>query len=202
MVSMSFNLHGESAYHQEKYVIERGYMSDGADSPYSWVFRRIFQDCVIAIRILQAQVQVDANRIGVSGMSQGGGVSVWLGAWMPLVKAVCADMPFMSRIGHTVMNYAYRYPLKEMRDFMDSIPVGEARVMNSMSYFDTSFAAEYCKVPTHISVGLKDPSCRPPNVEAIYDVLPGAKHLETLDWGHDWHPSMIANNRNWFFGNL
>jgi cephalosporin-C deacetylase len=198
MVSLSFNLHGETPFHQEKYVIERGYMSQGADTPYTWVYRQIFQDCVIGLRILQAQVQVDADRLGVSGMSQGGGISTWLGAWVPFVKAVCADMPFMCGIGHTVQNYAYRYPLKEIQDFIDSIPVGEARVQNTMSYFDTVFQAEHCQVPTHFSVGLKDPSCRPPNVQMAFDALTGTKHLETLDWGHDWHPSMVTNNRSWF----
>jgi cephalosporin-C deacetylase len=166
------------------------------------VYRRLFQDCVIALRILQAQVQVDADRIGVSGMSQGGGISLWLGAWVPFVKAVCADMPFMSGIGHTVLNYAYRYPLKEMQDFIDSIPVGEARVLNSMSYFDTSYQAEHCKVPTHMSVGLKDPSCRPPNVQLAYDALTAEKKLVELDWGHDWHSDMISNNRNWFLSKM
>jgi cephalosporin-C deacetylase len=202
MVSMSFNLHGESAFHQESYTPERGYFAQGADDPYEWIFRRFFQDCVIALRIMQALVQVDSGRIGVSGMSQGGGLSIWLGAWAPMVRAVCADMPFGCAFGYTVQNYAYRYPLKEVKDFIDSIPVGEARVLNTMSYYDTVFQAQRCTVPTHVSLGLKDPASRPPNVEAAYDQLTGIRHLEKLDWGHDWHPSMIENNREWFLNYL
>lgn len=202
MVSMSFNLHGETEFHQEKYRVERGYMGIGAGDPDTWIYRRLFQDCIIALRILQAQVQVDEEKIGVSGMSQGGGLSIWLGAFAPMVKAVCSDMPFGCALGHSILNYAYRYPLKEMRDFADSIPVGEARVLHTLSYYDTVFHAQHCAVPTHVSVGLKDPSCRPPNVKMAFEALPGDKLLTELDWGHDWHPSMVESNLHWFQNKL
>ena len=202
MVSMSFNFHGEDAFHQEPYKPERGYFADGAEDRHSWIFRSMFQDAVIAIRILQLQVQVNEDQIGVAGMSQGGGMSVWLGAWMPLVKSVVADMPFMCAMGDSVLNYAYRYPLKELADFMDEIPIGEQRVMNTISYYDTVFQAEYCQVPTHVTVGTKDPSTRVANVQMMVDALPGKKHLETMEWGHDWHPAMVMNTKRWFFQTL
>jgi cephalosporin-C deacetylase len=198
MTSMSFNLHGELAFHQEAYVPARGYFAEGAEDPHTWIFKRFFQDSVIALRILQASVQVAPDRIGTAGMSQGGGLSVWLGAWVPFVKAVCSDMPFACAFGNTILNFGYRYPLKELKDFIETIPVGEARVLNTMSYYDTVFHAQHCLVPTHVSLGLKDPASRPANVETMYQALTGVRHLEKLDCGHDWHPSMIENNRNWF----
>ena len=111
-VSLSFNFHGESAFHQEKYVKERGYFAEGAESPESWIFRRMFQDAVIALKVLQAQFEADEGRIGVAGMSQGGGMAIWLAAWSPIVQAICADMPFLGNIGHTVTQTVHRYPLK------------------------------------------------------------------------------------------
>ncbi len=199
MVSMSFNFHGEDAFHQEAYKPDRGYFAEGAEDPSTWIFKTMYQDAVIALRILHAQVQVNEEQIGVAGMSQGGGISIWLGAWLPLVKSVCADMPFMCGMGDSVLKYAYRFPLKELSDYMHEIPIGEQRVLNTLSYFDTIFQAEHCAKPTQITVGLKDPSCRPPNVQMAYDALPGKKHLETLDWGHDWHPNMVINTKRWFF---
>lgn len=202
MVSLSFNFHGEPAFHQEVYRQERGYFADGAEEPETWIFRRMFQDAIIASRILQAQVQADAEAIGVAGMSQGGGMSIWQGAWNPLIKAVCSDMPFLSTIGHTITNHVHRYPLKELRDFMDTIPVGEARVLHTLSYFDTAFQAEHCTVPTHVSLGLKDPACRPDTVRAAYNALTGKRHLVEYEIGHDWHPGMIENNHAWFTDEL
>lgn len=196
-VSLSLNLHGESAFHQEKYVPARGYFADGAIQPDTWIFRRMFQDAYMALRVLQAQVEVDEDRIGVMGMSQGAGISIWLGAWCSIVRAVCADMPFLAGMNRTLSENVYRFPLKELTDFMTSVPVGQARVLNTLSYFDTLNQATRCHVPTHVSLGLKDPACRPATVQAVYDALPGPKHLRVLDWGHDWHPQMVEDNLNW-----
>lgn len=198
MVSLSFNLHGESAYHQEKYIIERGYFADGAASPETWVFRRFFQDTVIATRVLQAQIEVDEDKLGVAGMSQGGGLTIWNAAWNPLIKAACADMPFLSTIGRTLLSQVYRYPLKELRDFMDALPLGEERVLHTLSYFDTVHHARFVTKPTHVSLGLKDPATRPDTVRALFEALAGPKELLELDWGHDWHPQMVEANLNWF----
>ncbi|MFX4921939.1 acetylxylan esterase, partial [Acinetobacter baumannii] len=76
----------------------------------------MFQDATIAARVLQAQIEVDEDSIGAMGMSQGAGMSIWLGAWSPIVKAVCADMPFLAGINKTLTGSVYRYPLKELTD--------------------------------------------------------------------------------------
>lgn len=200
--SLSLNFFGEPAFHQEKYRIERGYFTEGAADPRTWVFRRMFQDAYMAVRILAAQHEVDENRVGAMGMSQGAGISIWLGAWCDLVKVVCADMPFLCAIRHTLLKTVHRYPLKELTDFMASIPLGEERVLNTVSYFDTMNQATRCRVPTHVTLGLKDPACRAENVRACYSALPGKKALTELDWGHDWHPSMIETNRRWLEENM
>ncbi|RYG45022.1 hypothetical protein EON79_13600 [bacterium] len=201
-VSMSFNFHGEPAFHQESYTPSRGYFAEGAEEPESWIFRRMFQDAVIASRVLQAQVEVDEDRMGAMGMSQGAGIAIWLGAHLPLIRAVCADMPFLGALASTLSGTVYRYPLKELKDFMEKIPVGEQRVTNTISYFDTVNQASRCNVPTQVSVGLKDPACRPDTVRAIYEAIPGSKRLVTYDWGHDWHPDMVEKNAEWLTENL
>ncbi len=200
--SLSFNFHGHEAFHQEKYVPARGYFSEGAEAPDSWIFRRMFIDACIATRVLQAQIEVDEDRIGAMGMSQGAGIAIWLGAWNSIIKAVCADMPFLGAITQTLSGAVYRYPLKELTDFMETIPIGEQRVLNTVSYFDTVNQATRCQVPTQVSLGLKDPASRPDNVRAIYEALPGKKGLQTYDWGHDWFPDMVGNNRTWLLDNL
>ncbi len=195
--SMSLNLHGESAFHQEKYAPPRGYFSEGADDPETFVFRRMFQDCVIAARVLQAQTEADEDKIAAFGMSQGAGLGIWLGAWSPVVKAVCADMPFFSAIVQTLKRQFYRYPLKELMDYMEELPLGEARVMNTLGYYDTLHHAQHCKVPTLVTLGQKDPACRPDAVTSVYQALPGEKKLIEYPGGHDWDPAMVANNRDW-----
>jgi len=196
-VSASLNYFGESAFHQEVYRPERGYFAEGAEDPESWIFRRMYQDGVIFSRIVQAQSEVDEDRIGIAGMSQGGGMSIWHGAWNPLIKAVVADMPFLGDIAESLKSRVYRFPLKELQDAMQEIPIGDARVPHTVSYFDTIYHAQSCQVPTQVTVGLRDPACKPETVRAIFDSLPGVKRYKVLDWGHDWHPDMIMNTDEW-----
>lgn len=202
MVSMSFNFFGFEAFHQETYVKERGYFAEGAADPHHWIFRTMLQHAMIAARVLQAQIEIDEERVGCMGMSQGGGISIWMGAWSPVVKAVCADMPFLGAMNDTLSRQVYRYPLKELTDFADSIPIGLPRVLHTVSYFDTLNMATRCRLPTLVSLGEKDPSCRPPVVESIYEALPGEKSLVRYEIGHDWHPDMVSNNRQWLRNRL
>lgn len=201
-VSLSFNFFGEPAFHQEKYRTERGYFSIGAEDPHTWIFRQMFQDAYMAFRVLQAQHEVDENRCSSMGMSQGAGISIWLGAWCEGVRAVCADMPFLCAIKQTLLKTVHRYPLRELTDFMHRIPLGEERVLNTVSYFDTMNQASRCKVPTHVTLGLKDPAARPDNVRAMYNALTCEKEKLEIDWGHDWDPTMIDTNRDWLLNHL
>ena len=197
MVSLSFNFFGHEAMHQEKYLRERGYFSEGASSPETWVFRRMYQDAVIALRVMQAQFEVDELRIGTMGMSQGGGISIWLGAWCSIVRAVCADMPFLGNIVAALGSNVCRYPMKELTDYAATLPVGLAQVGNTVSYFDTVSQAQHCRVPTLVSLGERDPASRPETVRDIYEALSGAKELVAYPGGHDWHIEMVENNREW-----
>ncbi len=198
-VSLSFNFFGESAFHEEVYHPSRGYFAQGAGRPETWVFRTMFQNLVMAARFLSAQVEVDEQRIAAMGMSQGAGLSIWLGAWCPLIKAVCADMPFLGGMPWVFSHDIHRYPLKELTDYMDQIPLGREWVMHTLSYYDTINQATQCKVPTLVTLGLKDPAVKPEQARAVYEALPGDKNLVELDWGHDWHPSMIERNQAWLF---
>lgn len=196
-VSLSLNFFGEGPFHEEAYTPARGYFAEGADSPETWVFRRMFQDAVVALRVLEAMPEVDEGRLAAMGLSQGGGIAVWLGSWCRKVKAVCADYPFLSGMEWVLGQQITRYPLRELTDFMASVPLGRERVMHTVSYFDTVSQASRCQVPTLVTAGLRDPAVRPQQARAVFDALAGPKQLAEIDWGHDWHPSMVERNRAW-----
>jgi len=200
--SLSFNFHGEPAFHQERYVVARGYFAEGAEEPGTWVLRRMFQDAVIATRVLQALPEADEDRLAAMGMSQGGGIAIWLGAMSPIIRTVVADMPFLGAVRETLLGSVYRYPTKELIDYAESMPLGRERILNTVAYFDTMNVATRCDVAVQVSLGLRDPACKPETVESIYAALPGEKSLVTYDWGHDWHPEMVENNRQWLIKNL
>jgi cephalosporin-C deacetylase len=202
MASVSFNFHGEGPFHRETYTPERGYFADGVDRPETWVFRRMFQDAVLVARHMTELPGIDGGRLGAMGMSQGGGISIWMGAWVPLIRAVVADMPFLGGMPWVLSRSAFRYPLKELTDWLQASPEQDAAGRSTIRYFDTVNQATECRVPTRVSLGLKDPAVRPEQVRAIFDALPGEKELDELDWGHDWHPQMVESNRAWLLRHL
>ncbi|MBI5708022.1 MAG: acetylxylan esterase [Armatimonadetes bacterium] len=202
MVSLSFNFHGRPAFHQEDYHQSRGYFALGSEEPETWIFKTMFQNAYLAARVLQAQIEVDEDRCAAAGMSQGGGMAIWLGAHCPIVRTVCADMPFLCGMNHVLAHHVYRYPLKELVDYGETIPLGLERIRHTVSYFDTLNQATRCKAPTLVGLGLKDPAAKPRGVESAFDALAGPKTLIKYEIGHDWHPDMVANNRNWMLGNL
>jgi len=196
-VSLSFNFFGHEAFHQEVYTPSRGYFAQGAEDPETWIFRRMFQNAFMAARVLRSIPEADEDRIAACGMSQGGGISIWLGAWCPIIKCVCADMPFLGGMRAVFERGVYRYPLKELPDYWETIPIGQERVFNTISYYDTMHQATRCKKPTQVTLGEKDPSVRPANAVAIYDALPGEKRLIRYEIGHDWIEDMVPNNIEW-----
>lgn len=201
--SLSFNFFGESAFHQETYTPTRGYFADGIESPETWIFGRMYQNAVIALRVLASLPGVDSSRLASCGMSQGGGISIWLGAFCPLVKAVCADMPFLGGIGELFAKASvHRYPLKEIGDWVGDDAGRKAQFLETLRWFDTIHMASRCSVPTLLTLGTKDPAVRPWQVHEIFGALPVVKKLVELDWGHDWHPSMVERNLDWMTQNL
>jgi cephalosporin-C deacetylase len=195
-VSMSFNFHGHAAFHKEEYKPERGYFSEGVADPATWIFRRMAKDCLIAMRVLAAQTEVDDDHLASAGLSQGGGMAIWTGAHSPLVKRVVADLPFLSDMGNTLGKDVYRYPLKELTDFAASSGLGMDPVMRTISYFDTAHQAKRLKKPVLVSLGEKDPAVKPASVRAVYGAI-GSEDKRLIEYptGHDWHPGMIAANR-------
>lgn len=203
MTSMSFNLHGEDAFHQEKYVKERGYFADGVGEPGTWIFRKLVQHVLMATRVLQAQSEVDEDRMGLMGMSQGAGLSLWSGGLSHRVKAICSDMPFLGQMDFALTRNAHRYPLKELIDYMEATPFGRERVMHTLSYYDTAHLATRCTLPIQVSYGLKDPACRPETVNTIFEAIPtNEKRLIEYPGGHDWHDEMVEHNRAWLLSHF
>jgi cephalosporin-C deacetylase len=197
MVSMSFNFHGYSAFYKTPYSPSEGYFAEGVEDPNTWVFKTMAQNALIAARVLQAQIEADEDRIAVAGLSQGGGMAVWVGAHSKVIRCVVADLPFLSCMPYVFSKPVYRYPLKEVTDYAAQIPLGMERAAYTISYFDTVNHAARLAKPSLVSYGLKDPACRPETVRAVYEAISAPKRLIEYQGGHDWDKGMIATNRDW-----
>ncbi|MER3462738.1 MAG: hypothetical protein C4342_07100, partial [Armatimonadota bacterium] len=129
--------------------------------------------------------------------------AIWAGAWSGCVKCVVADMPFLSAMRHVFSMPVYRYPLKEVTDYVQTIPLGMERVMHTISYFDTVNLATRCSRPTQVSLGLRDPAVKPECARAVYNALATAdKRLIEYPGGHDWDAGMVERNLEWMNNHL
>lgn len=197
-VSMSFNLHGLPAFHEEPYVPEKGYLARGLEGPDTWVYRTVVLDALRGLDILAVQPEVDPDSLFCAGLSQGGGLAIMLAALSDRLRGACGDLPFLAAMPWTIRKAAYRYPYKEMKDFADARALGMETVLSTLSYYDTVNMATRAKCPVQVSYGTKDPACPPNTVQAVYDALPEPKRLVVYEGlGHDWHPEMPANNVDW-----
>ena len=80
-----------------------GVMTRGVLDPETYYYRRLYVDAVRAVETAAAHPQVDADRICVSGASQGGGLSLAAAALAPELVRLChADIPFLCDIERAI----------------------------------------------------------------------------------------------------
>ncbi len=78
-------------------------MTRGVLDPETYYYRRLYVDAVRAVETAAAHPQVDADRICVSGASQGGGLSLAAAALAPELVRLChADIPFLCDIERAI----------------------------------------------------------------------------------------------------
>ncbi len=197
-ITLSPNLHGYAVEPNIPYSPEYGYFTQGIESPQTYVYRRILLDCLLAVRVLTAQSEVDGERIIAAGLSQGGGLAVILSAWCPLVRVVVAELPALTYWEYLLNATAWRYPIKEFADYLQATGQSVDMLLNTLQYFDTVNHAPFVRVPVQLSLALKDPGIRPPVVFSLYDALPRPKRLLIYEeLGHDWSPEMHTRLQEW-----
>lgn len=197
-ITFSINLHGYSVVPNVPYSPELGYFTQGIELPQTYVYRRIMLDCLLAMRVLVSQPEVDSARVGVAGLSQGGGLGVMMGAWCRLVRAVVAELPALTYWEYLIQRVAWRYPMKEFQDYMERTGASLEALLTTLQYYDTVHHAPYVSVPVQVSLAMKDPGIRVPVVFSLYDALRVPKRLLIYEeLGHDWSPAMRPRLEEW-----
>lgn len=193
-----------------------GWMTLGLNSPQEHYFRQVYLDAVRAVEAICEQPEVDPERLGVFGKSQGGGLAVvtaglvnGLGNEAGLrakVKAVSAAIPFLADFRGTFkMLREGEGALAELSWYFrlfDPEHQREDEVFRVLDYFDAlNFAPWVGRVgeKSLFSVGLKDTLCPPPTVIALYQALSGEKRLLVYpEYGHE-SPDEFTDRQLEFF---
>lgn len=170
-----------------------GVMTRGIQKPESYYYRRLMVDAVAAIGAAARLPGVDADRIALTGMSQGGGLTIAAAALAGMrdvqapgrVVAVAPDVPFLCHFRRAVEITDER-PYSEIRQYLHVHFDMEETVFRTLSYFDGVHFALRATVPALFSTALMDTICPPSTVFAAYNAWAGEKDIRVYNWnGHE-----------------
>jgi cephalosporin-C deacetylase len=151
-------------------------MTKGIEDPKSYYYRRVFADAVRAIEAIRGLPDVDATRVAVQGISQGGGMTLAAAGLAQDLVAVMPDVPFLCHFQRAV-DICDQDPYMEITRYLAVHRGAADTTFNTLSYFDAVNFAKRASAPALFSVALMDKICPPSTVYGAYHSYGGAKEM-------------------------
>ena len=171
----------------------RGHIIRGLDGPPEQIlFRQIFLDTAQLARIVMAMPDVDENRVGATGGSQGGGLTLACAALEPRIRRVAPVFPFLSDYQRVWEIDLDENAYSELRDYFrrfDPLHEREQAVFEKLGYVDVQHFCPRIRGEVLMGVGLMDTICPPSSQFAAYNKIQADKSLLLYpDFGHETLP--------------
>jgi cephalosporin-C deacetylase len=174
-----------------------GHMTKGILDENSYYYRYVFMDCCRAVDYVLGRDDVDGSRVGVAGISQGGGLSIATAGLHKRVSLLISSVPFLCNF-ERAMNVATAGPYLEILNYLKWRPDDEKRALETLSYFDAMNLAPNVKAPSFVSVGLVDIICPPSSVYATFNHLAAKKELAVYPGtGHEETTINVERKMKW-----
>jgi cephalosporin-C deacetylase len=153
---------------------------------HTYTYRGFYVDTWRGIDFLLSRPEVDPTRIGVTGTSQGGGLTICTAAMRPEVRAAAAGAPYLCGFLDAI-ELTHTYPYEEINDYLRQHPDSRPQVEETLAYFDGVNFADHITCPIIVNIGLQDNVCPPETGYALFNRIGAAdKRLYTYDGhGHD-----------------
>ncbi|QNK83228.1 acetylxylan esterase [Nakamurella sp. PAMC28650] len=145
-----------------------GFMTMGIESPQAYYYRRVFTDAVRATEVVTEHPLLDAQRIVVAGVSQGGGITIAVAGLVPGLLGAMPDVPFLCHMRRGTEITDAR-PYLEIAEYCSAHRGGIENAFHTLSYFDGVHFAARASAPTLFSAALMDQICPPSTVFAAYN---------------------------------
>ena len=162
----------------------------GVDGPpENLLYRDIFLDTAMLYRVVTMRDDVDPDRVGVFGGSQGGGLSLACAALVPAIKLCAPDFPYLSdyrrvwkmdlaKGAYDGISYYFRQ--------LDPRHEREEAFFQKLGYIDIQNLAPRIRAKVHMSTGLMDTICPPSTQFAAYNKITAPKEVVIYpDFGHE-----------------
>jgi cephalosporin-C deacetylase len=161
-------------------------VEDGSDHLY---YRSVFLDTAQLAKIVMAMPGVDSARVGATGGSQGGGLTLACASLTPGLKQAAPVFPFLTdykRVWNMDLAENAYAELREYLRWRDPTHQHADRFWNTLGYIDVQNLAPRIKSQIYMAVGLMDKTCPPSTQFAAYNKITAAKKLEIYpDFAHE-----------------
>ena len=157
--------------------------------PEKLLFRQIFLDTAQLARIIMDMPDVDENRVGAAGISQGGALTIACSALEPRIKRAAPVTPFLSDYKRVwEMDQAKDAYIELQEYFRNADPTHklEEDVFEKLGYIDVQFLASRIQAEVLWGIGLMDTICPPSTQFAVYNKIVSAKAMTIYpDFEHE-----------------
>jgi cephalosporin-C deacetylase len=173
----------------------RGHIIRGLDDgPQKMLFRDIFLDCAQLAGIVMDMPEVDAKRVGATGGSQGGGLTLACAALEPRIARAAALYPFLCdyrRVWEMDLGEAAYEELKMYFRLFDPRHQREEEAFTRLGYIDVQHLAPRINARVLMVTGLMDTICPPSTQFAAYNKITAEKEMLLYpDFGDEQGPGV------------
>ncbi len=168
----------------------RGHIIRGLrDGPKKLLFRQIFLDTAQLARIVMEMKDVDENRVGAMGGSQGGGLTLACAALEPQIKRAAPLFPFLCDYRRVWDMDLGKIAYEELRNYFKHFDPTHSKVdetFETLGYIDVQHLAPRIKAEVLMGTGLIDEICPPSTQFAAYNKIQSSKEMIIYpDFGHE-----------------
>lgn len=171
-------------------------------SPEDLLYRSIFLDCVQAVRLLMDMPEVDAGRVGATGASQGGGLTLASAALEPRIKAAASVYPFLCdyrRVWELDLAENAYGELRQYLRLFDPTHSGVDEMFTTLGYIDVQHLAPRITAQVLMVTGLMDRVCPPSTQFAAFNKITSTKEMVTFpDYEHESIPGVSDRTLRFF----
>lgn len=162
------------------------------DAPAKMLFRHIFLDTAQLARIVMDMPDVDETRVGATGGSQGGGLTLACAALEPRIKRAAPVFPFLCdyrRVWDIDLDVDAYAELRAYFRRFDPLHEREEAVFTKLGYVDVQHLCPRIRAEVLMGMGLMDQICPPSTQFAAYNKIEARKSLAIYpDFGHETLP--------------
>ena len=162
------------------------------DGPDNLTMRHVFLDTAQLARVLGSFDEIDSERLGCVGASQGGALCIVAAALEPKIKRIAPIYPFLSdyrRVWEMDLAKDAYFELGDYFRRFDPLHQREEEIFTTLGYIDIQFLAPRIKAQVFMQTGLMDTITPPSTQFAVYNKIESPKEILLYpDFAHEEAP--------------